>query len=70
MMSLLVESGCGLSDVQINSPTSTTSKLFICVCVTLNFLSLQAYSVYDREVGYCQGSPFITGLLLMQVSPH
>ena len=27
---------------------------------------MQAYSVYDREVGYCQGSPFITGMLLMQ----
>ena len=23
--------------------------------------------MYDREVGYCQGSPFITGLLLLQV---
>lgn len=28
---------------------------------------LKAYSVFDREVGYCQGSPFISGLLLMQV---
>lgn len=28
---------------------------------------MKAYSVYDREVGYCQGSPFITGLLLMQM---
>ena len=28
---------------------------------------LMAYSVYDKEVGYCQGSPFIVGLLLMQV---
>ncbi len=28
---------------------------------------LKAYSVYDREVGYCQGSPFVAGLLLMQV---
>jgi len=27
---------------------------------------MKAYSVYDREVGYCQGSPFITGMLLMQ----
>ena len=23
--------------------------------------------MYDREVGYCQGSPFIVGMLLMQV---
>lgn len=27
----------------------------------------QAYSLVDREVGYCQGSAFIVGLLLMQV---
>ena len=27
----------------------------------------QAYSLHDREVGYCQGSGFIVGLLLMQV---
>ena len=27
----------------------------------------QAYSVYDKEVGYCQGSAFIVGILLMQV---
>lgn len=33
-----------------------------------SFFLVQAYSVFDREVGYCQGSPFITGLLLMQVS--
>lgn len=28
----------------------------------------QAYSLVDREVGYCQGSAFIVGLLLMQVT--
>ena len=36
----------------------------------LNFYfiyTLQAYSLHDREVGYCQGSGFIVGLLLMQV---
>lgn len=33
----------------------------MCVCV------FQAYSLVDREVGYCQGSAFIVGLLLMQV---
>lgn len=31
-------------------------------------LALQAYSVYDREVGYCQGSLFLAGVLLMHVS--
>lgn len=30
-------------------------------------VTLQAYSLVDREVGYCQGSAFIVGLLLMQV---
>lgn len=33
-----------------------------------HFLLLQAYSLVDREVGYCQGSAFIVGLLLMQVT--
>lgn len=28
---------------------------------------MKAYSLHDREVGYCQGSGFIVGLLLMQV---
>ena len=31
------------------------------------FNVMKAYSVHDREVGYCQGSAFIVGLLLMQV---
>lgn len=34
----------------------------VCMCVCF-----QAYSLVDREVGYCQGSAFIVGLLLMQV---
>ena len=29
---------------------------------------IQAYSLYDREVGYCQGSLFLAGELLMHVS--
>jgi hypothetical protein len=28
---------------------------------------MKAYSLHDREVGYCQGSAFIVGILLMQV---
>jgi hypothetical protein len=32
------------------------------------FNVMKAYSIHDREVGYCQGSAFIVGLLLMQVS--
>nr|XP_029729785.1 ecotropic viral integration site 5 ortholog isoform X5 [Aedes albopictus]XP_029729786.1 ecotropic viral integration site 5 ortholog isoform X5 [Aedes albopictus] len=28
---------------------------------------MKAYSLHDREVGYCQGSGFIVGLLLMQM---
>ncbi|VDK23003.1 unnamed protein product [Taenia asiatica] len=31
------------------------------------FNVMKAYSLHDREVGYCQGSGFIAGLLLMQV---
>lgn len=31
------------------------------------FNVMKAYSLHDREVGYCQGSAFIVGLLLMQV---
>ena len=32
------------------------------------FNVMKAYSLHDREVGYCQGTAFIVGLLLMQVS--
>lgn len=31
------------------------------------FNVLKAYSLYDPEVGYCQGSPFIAGVLLMHM---
>ncbi|NXA83091.1 EVI5 protein, partial [Thryothorus ludovicianus] len=31
------------------------------------FNVMKAYSLVDREVGYCQGSAFIVGLLLMQL---
>ena len=31
------------------------------------FNVMKAYSIHDREVGYCQGSAFIVGLLLMEV---
>lgn len=31
------------------------------------FNVMKAYSLHDREVGYCQGSAFIVGLLLMQM---
>nr|CAB3243940.1 EVI5-like protein [Phallusia mammillata] len=31
------------------------------------FNVIKAYSLVDREVGYCQGSAFIVGLLLMQM---
>ncbi|XP_055624376.1 ecotropic viral integration site 5 ortholog isoform X1 [Toxorhynchites rutilus septentrionalis] len=34
------------------------------------FNVMKAYSLHDREVGYCQGSGFIVGLLLMQVMPE
>ena len=31
------------------------------------FNMMKAYSIHDPEVGYCQGSAFICGLLLIQV---
>jgi len=31
------------------------------------FNVMKAYSIHDREVGYCQGSAFIVGLLLMEM---
>ncbi|XP_066260327.1 ecotropic viral integration site 5 ortholog isoform X4 [Euwallacea similis] len=34
------------------------------------FNVIKAYSLHDREVGYCQGSGFIVGLLLMQPLPN
>lgn len=34
------------------------------------FNVMKAYSLFDREVGYCQGSGFIVGLLLMQVNSY
>ena len=33
----------------------------------LNLCLVQAYSLIDKEVGYCQGSAFIVGLLLMHL---
>ena len=29
----------------------------------------KAYSIYDQEVGYCQGLSFIIAVLLLQVRP-
>ena len=34
------------------------------------FSIIKAYSLYDKEVGYCQGSAFLAGLLLMQNLPE
>ncbi|KAK6764522.1 hypothetical protein RB195_024735 [Necator americanus] len=31
------------------------------------FNVMKAYSIHDKEVGYCQGSAFIVGLLLLQM---
>lgn len=40
------------------------------VCLS-HFLSLsQAYSVYDEEIGYCQGQSFLAAVLLLHVSKH
>lgn len=36
------------------------------------FNLLKAYSIHDPQIGYCQGSAFIAGQLLLQVNhiPH
>lgn len=34
------------------------------------FFCLQAYSVYDEEIGYCQGQSFLAAVLLLHVSIH
>ncbi|CAD6185217.1 unnamed protein product [Caenorhabditis auriculariae] len=34
---------------------------------SLLFNVIKAYSIHDKEVGYCQGSAFIVGLLLLQM---
>ncbi len=31
------------------------------------FRVIKAYSVFDPDVGYCQGSPFIAGLMLLHL---
>lgn len=51
-----------MSSVLLSTNTAH-SKCYLCLCVCV----FQAYSLVDREVGYCQGSAFIVGLLLMQV---
>ncbi|ETN75358.1 TBC domain protein [Necator americanus] len=35
--------------------------------VFVQYYNLKAYSIHDKEVGYCQGSAFIVGLLLLQM---
>lgn len=39
------------------------------LCVSLCLLP-QAYSVYDEEIGYCQGQSFLAAVLLLHVSSH
>lgn len=39
-------------------------KHLLLLCVS----SLQAYSVYDEEIGYCQGQSFLAAVLLLHVS--
>lgn len=38
------------------------------VCFTDCCPLLQAYSVYDEEIGYCQGQSFLAAVLLLHVS--
>ena len=36
--------------------------------IILIMFSCQAYSVYDEEVGYCQGLSFLSAVLLLHVN--
>lgn len=36
----------------------------------LSVSPLQAYSVYDEEIGYCQGQSFLAAVLLLHVSTY
>lgn len=38
------------------------------VCLADCCPTLQAYSVYDEEIGYCQGQSFLAAVLLLHVS--
>lgn len=38
------------------------------MCPFAFVLSFQAYSVYDEEIGYCQGQSFLAAVLLLHVS--
>ena len=42
-------------------------RMYVLLSLLYVRMHVQAYSVYDREVGYCQGSPFIAGVLLLHV---
>lgn len=42
-------------------------QLFLCITETVSSI-LQAYSVYDEEIGYCQGQSFLAAVLLLHVS--
>lgn len=41
-------------------PVSNVARLFLS--------PPQAYSVYDEEIGYCQGQSFLAAVLLLHVS--
>ena len=34
----------------------------------MHYITIQAYSVYDEEVGYCQGLSFLVAVLILHVS--
>ena len=46
----------------------TKARLWVRCYLTQEVCLLQAYSVYDEEVGYCQGLSFLAASLLLHVS--
>ena len=53
---LLIINGCLADNNRID--------FFLSLFLTLS----QAYSVYDEEIGYCQGQSFLAAVLLLHVS--
>lgn len=50
-----------------NGRNNSVTTILVTTYHFSNNISFQAYSIHDVEVGYCQGSAFIVGLLLLQV---
>jgi hypothetical protein len=58
---------CNTENVLYNSTNNPSLVLSLTLRVVL-LSPPQAYSVYDEEIGYCQGQSFLAAVLLLHVS--